>query len=93
MKAYSPETRKFQPLLVIECHSLEFIRFDPKVFLQLHCCVLMRLTVGKGTWKCVGSSGTPFTEVEFTDGEWTDYDEKTSGKCLRHTLWSDTRVA
>ena len=49
--------------------------------------------MGEGTWKCVGSSGTPFTEVEFTDGEWTDYDEKASGKRLWRALRSDTRVA
>lgn len=38
----------------------------------------MRLTVDEGIWKCVGSSGRAFPEVEFTDGEWTDYDEKAS---------------
>lgn len=36
----------------------------------------------EGIWKCVGSSGTVFSEVEFTDGEWIDYDVKASRKRL-----------
>lgn len=26
-------------------------------------------------WACTGTSGTPFGEVQFEDGEWHDYDE------------------
>lgn len=51
----------FAPIIVLNCRGLEFVGFDPR-----------------GTWKCVGAeSGTIFSEVEFEDGEWTDYDEKT----------------
>ncbi|KIM26063.1 hypothetical protein M408DRAFT_199463 [Serendipita vermifera MAFF 305830] len=53
---------QFAPILVIECRGLEFIGFDPQ-----------------GTWKCKGTdSGTVFDEVDFEEGEWTDYDEKAS---------------
>jgi len=46
--------------LTIECRGLEFVGFDPM-----------------GTWKCVGiESGTRFLEVELSEGEWVDYDEK-----------------
>ncbi|KAG8947966.1 hypothetical protein FRC04_010163 [Tulasnella sp. 424] len=51
----------YAPLVVLDCRGLEFVGFDLR-----------------GTWKCVGAeSGTVFPEVEFEDGEWTDYDEKT----------------
>lgn len=31
----------------------------------------------QGTWKCVGAeSGTAFPEVDLSEGEWVDYDEK-----------------
>ncbi|KAJ7596944.1 hypothetical protein C8J56DRAFT_918735 [Mycena floridula] len=30
----------------------------------------------RGTWKCVGTTGTVFTDVELGEGDWTDYDEK-----------------
>ncbi|GLB36062.1 putative eukaryotic protein of unknown function (DUF866) [Lyophyllum shimeji] len=29
-----------------------------------------------GIWKCKGMKGTVFSEVDLTDGEWNDYDEK-----------------
>lgn len=33
----------------------------------------------QGTWKCKSTeSDTSFEDVEFEDGEWTDYDEKVS---------------
>lgn len=37
VEAYSPEAREFKPLLIVECRGLEFIGFDPQVFLRLHC--------------------------------------------------------
>ncbi|KAG6818013.1 hypothetical protein H0H87_009168 [Tephrocybe sp. NHM501043] len=30
----------------------------------------------KGIWKCRGLKGTVFTDVDLTEGEWNDYDEK-----------------
>jgi len=30
------------------------------------------------TWKCEGVNGNPFTEVDLSEKEWNDYDEKTS---------------
>ncbi|KAI0053343.1 DUF866-domain-containing protein [Auriscalpium vulgare] len=52
---------QFASFLTIDCRGLEFIGFDPR-----------------GTWKCKGvESGTVFDEVDLTDGEWVDYDEKT----------------
>ncbi|PPQ73540.1 hypothetical protein CVT26_010351 [Gymnopilus dilepis] len=61
-KPYNSENAQFQPLLVIECRGLEFTDFDPR-----------------GIWKCIGTnSGTVFNEVDLTEREWNDYDEKAS---------------
>ncbi|VDB99708.1 unnamed protein product [Peniophora sp. CBMAI 1063] len=60
-KAYSADANgQFAPFLILDCRGLEFIDFDPR-----------------GIWTAKGSeSGTPFTEVDLSDGEWVDYDEK-----------------
>jgi len=51
---------QFAPLLTLDCRGLEFVGFDPR-----------------GIWQCAGAeSGTKFTEVDLSEGEWTDYDEK-----------------
>ena len=35
------------------------------------------LPVSQGIWKCKGlESGTEFSEVDLSEREWTDYDEK-----------------
>ncbi|PSR75873.1 hypothetical protein PHLCEN_2v8787 [Hermanssonia centrifuga] len=52
---------QFAPFLTIECRGLEFIGFDPT----------------RGVWKCAGiESGTAFLEVDLSEGEWVDYDER-----------------
>ncbi|KAF9040531.1 hypothetical protein BJ165DRAFT_1530407 [Panaeolus papilionaceus] len=30
----------------------------------------------RGIWKCEGATGAKFDDVDLTDGEWNDYDEK-----------------
>ncbi|KDR84890.1 hypothetical protein GALMADRAFT_233334 [Galerina marginata CBS 339.88] len=30
----------------------------------------------RGIWKCVGAKGSSFTDVDLTEREWNDYDEK-----------------
>lgn len=62
-KAYSIDSNgDFAPLVTLDCRGLEFTGFDPR-----------------GTWKCEGAeSGTKFPEVDLTEGEWVDYDEKAS---------------
>jgi len=81
-KPYSSENGQLEPFLTLECRNLEFIGFDPRVRrTEMH---FRRLSVNlnsqlKGTWKCVGvGSGTVFDDVDLTEGEWTDYDEKVS---------------
>lgn len=51
---------QFASLLALDCRGLEFVGFQPR-----------------GIWKCSGAeSGTVFSEVDLSEGEWTDYDEK-----------------
>ncbi|EAU93199.2 hypothetical protein CC1G_10267 [Coprinopsis cinerea okayama7 len=62
VKAYTSANEQLQPLLVVECRGLEFTGFDPK-----------------GIWKCEGAeSGTVFDEVDLSEGEWNDYDDKSA---------------
>ncbi|KII93877.1 hypothetical protein PLICRDRAFT_36098 [Plicaturopsis crispa FD-325 SS-3] len=57
---YAAENGQYGPLVTIECRGLEFVGFDPR-----------------GTWKCRGAeSGTVFDDVDLSEGEWVDYDEK-----------------
>jgi len=59
-KSYSAENGQLAPLVTLDCRNLEFVGFDPE-----------------GTWRCVGTeTGTVFEEVDLSEGEWTDYDEK-----------------
>lgn len=59
-RPYSSGNEQLEPFLTLDCRNLEFVGFDPK-----------------GTWKCVGvESRSVFDEVDLTDGEWADYDEK-----------------
>ncbi|GJJ68255.1 hypothetical protein EMPS_00601 [Entomortierella parvispora] len=51
---------KFQTIVTIECRGLELVDFAPR----------------EG-WKAKGAeSGTVFEDIDLTDGDWADYDEK-----------------
>jgi len=57
---YKNDHAEWGPLLVVECRGLEFVGFDPR-----------------GDWSCQGiESKTRFTDVDLSEGEWIDYDEK-----------------
>ncbi|KAF8632535.1 hypothetical protein AX15_001751 [Amanita polypyramis BW_CC] len=60
VKPYTAENAQPRQLLVMECRGLEFIGFDPN----------------RGLWKCEGTKGNVFSEVDLSEGEWSDYDEK-----------------
>lgn len=72
---YTSENAQFQPLLVIECRGLEFTGFKPKVS-TVDMFDYSAYGSYQGFWKCVGSNGTLFDEVDLEGDEWTDYDEK-----------------
>ncbi|KAG0344906.1 hypothetical protein BG004_004099 [Podila humilis] len=59
--AYEIENNhKFATIITIECRGLEPIDFEPRL-----------------GWKAKGAeSGTPFEDVDLSEGEWVEYDEK-----------------
>ena len=66
---------KFATITTIECRGLELVGFEPR----------------EG-WKAKGAeSGTVFEDVDLTDGDWADYDEKVSlfrsGRCPLSLHW------
>lgn len=49
--------------------------------------MLLTPTRFQGTWKCVGTKGTVFSEAELVEGEWNDYDEKVNlPNVLKHKI-------
>ncbi|KAK2461991.1 hypothetical protein APHAL10511_006454 [Amanita phalloides] len=71
---------KFESSPVVP-YSSETGQFEPLLVVECRGLELIGFDP-KGIWKCVGSTGALFFEVEFYDGEWTDYDEKVSLRCL-----------
>ncbi|KAL8299984.1 hypothetical protein RB601_008306 [Gaeumannomyces tritici] len=54
------EPAKARKILEFDCRGLEFTEFQPE-----------------GDWMAEGAeSGTKFTEIDLTEGEWFEYDEK-----------------
>jgi len=47
----------------------------------------------QGTWECVGvDSGTVFQDVDLSEGEWVDYDEKVSRSPSTRSFWEASRL-
>lgn len=74
-KQGDPPTR--QKVIEFDCRGLEFTEFKPEVWE----CPLPKqeyiLTQTQGDWLATGTdSGSKFTAIDLTDGEWYDYDEK-----------------
>jgi len=66
---------KFEP--TVKPYHNENAQFAPLVVLD---CRGLEFTGFNpmGVWKCVGTKGTIFSEVDLKESEWTDYDEKAS---------------
>lgn len=73
----SPPIRK--NILDIDCRGLEFTEFKANVRLS-RSTPLLRWKAAKnsqGEWEAQGiESGTKFTGIDLSEGEWFDYDEK-----------------
>ncbi|KAI8144325.1 hypothetical protein BJV82DRAFT_65517 [Fennellomyces sp. T-0311] len=61
VQAYSAEKNgKFQKIATFDCRGLELVDFSPR-----------------DPWVAEGTeSGTKFEDIDLTDGEWVEYDEK-----------------
>ncbi|VDM49919.1 unnamed protein product [Toxocara canis] len=62
-QAYTIEgNEQYQPIVKFDCRGVEPTEFDPR-----------------GGWRAVGvESGTPFEDIDLSEKEWADYDEKSS---------------
>ncbi|KAH6656703.1 hypothetical protein BKA67DRAFT_552769 [Truncatella angustata] len=71
------EPPKAQSIIEFDCRGLEFTDFH-----------------SEGTWLADGvDSGTKFAEIELTDGEWYDYDEKAGEEVsIKELKWNIKRA-
>jgi len=66
---------KFELSSPVKPYGSENEQFEP--FLIVECRGLEFVGFDpRGTWKCIGMNGLNFPEVDLTEGEWNDYDEK-----------------
>lgn len=64
-------------ILEFDCRGLEFVEFKPD-----------------GQWLATGlESGTKFAEIDLTEGEWYEYDEKASSEVsIKDLAWEIRRA-
>ncbi|KAK6390545.1 hypothetical protein LTR65_005416 [Meristemomyces frigidus] len=96
-KAYPQQSpAKPQKILTIDCRGLEFLEFKPDVSALLP---FVNLVAGltdslQGAWKAAGlESGTKFSDIDLTEGDWFDYDEKSSEEVSIKDIKWDIRRA
>ncbi|KAH9487027.1 UPF0587 protein [Psilocybe cubensis] len=65
---------KFEPTPFTP-YTAENAQFQPLLVLECRGLEFVGFDP-RGTWKCVGTTGTKFPEVDLVEGEWNDYDEK-----------------
>lgn len=72
------EPAKPKNILEFDCRGLEFTEFKPEVWSPFTTETEHILTCRKqGDWLAEGiESGTKFTGIDLSEGEWFDYDEK-----------------
>lgn len=73
-------------MAVLDCRGMEPVGFDPRVGNILHCdipcwrCPPLNSSwflVVQAGWTALGAeSGTKFDDIDLTEGDWADYDEK-----------------
>ena len=72
-------------VIAMDCRGLEFVEFkaDVSSFKTYNPCAATHCV--QGEWKVVGTeTGTKFSGIDLTEGEWFDYDEK-AGEEVRIT--------
>ncbi|TKA33625.1 hypothetical protein B0A50_00461 [Salinomyces thailandicus] len=64
-------------IITMDCRGLEFLEFKPD-----------------GAWKAIGTeSGTKFSDIDLTEGDWYDYDEKVSEEVsIKDVKWEIRRA-
>ncbi|KAK5134101.1 hypothetical protein LTR08_006991 [Meristemomyces frigidus] len=77
-KSYAQQSpAKLQNILTIDCRGLELLEFKPD-----------------GAWNATGvESGTKFFDVDLTESDWYEYDEKASEEVsIKDVKWSIRRA-
>ncbi|KAJ5106797.1 Protein of unknown function DUF866 eukaryotic [Penicillium angulare] len=96
-KEYDAEAKKAeQKIIEMDCRGLEFIDFKADVsnvlVAYMHVPFYSRRI--QGEWEAKGiESSTPFTAIDLLEGEWYDYDEKSSEEVsIKEITWSVSRA-
>jgi len=66
---------KFDTASPVKYYNAENGQFGPLLIIECRGLEFVGFDP-RGTWKCVGVTGTQFSEVDLEEGDWTDYDEK-----------------
>ena len=95
-KSYAQQSpAKPQNILTIDCRGLEFLEFKPDVR-SISCGLPSSLITDdkQGPWKATGvESGTAFSDIDLTEGDWYEYDEKASEEVsIKDVKWSIRRA-
>ncbi|KAJ4416397.1 hypothetical protein N0V85_002291 [Neurospora sp. IMI 360204] len=71
------EPAKKQKIIEFDCRGLEFVEFNPE-----------------GSWLAEGvDSNTKFADIDLTEGEWFDYDEKANDEVsIKELKWEINRA-
>jgi hypothetical protein len=81
IKKYDGEnSNKFQQMALFDCRGVDMVDFSARVSIECtktggkkwtDLCFMQDGWVAKGA-----ESGTPFEDIDLTEGEWVEYDEK-----------------
>ena len=92
------EPAKAQKVVEFDCRGLEFTEFKPEVrwrsFASRFLTIADVALHGQGEWLAEGAeTGSKFTAIELTEGEWFDYDEKNSEEVsIKDLSWEIRRA-
>jgi len=81
---------KFDTSVRVSPYTNQNAQFEPLLVIECRGLEFVGFDP-RGTWKCSGTTGTQFGDVDLTDGEWNDYDEKTelpTGVSQIESQWS-----
>lgn len=94
-KAYEQaEPAKPKNILEFDCRGLEFTEFKPEVCTTRQHSKCHEINIEQGEWLAEGlESGTKFAEIDLTDGEWFEYDEKAGDEVsIKDIKWEIKRA-
>ena len=85
---------KAKNLVQIDCRGLEFTDFKPDVGFNPSQGFSSPSYQSQGEWEATGvDSGTKFSGIDLSEGEWFDYDEKASAEVsIKDIKWEIRRA-